>query len=317
MNDAVDLRRLHVLRMIDAHGTVTAAAAALHLTPSAVSHQMRQLAREVGIGLLEPHGRGVRLTAAGRSLVQHADALQAGWERAKADLAAHGDGPTGPVRLVGFSTVVAGLLAPAAAALRESRPQLKVQVFEVEGSMDGFELLLSGDADVAIAVPLSEAPPLDDTRFDQQPLLTEPLDLLVSCDHPLKTAVDVTLADAAGEPWIVSGPGPCDLRPMALAACAAAGFSPRIAHHGKTNVGLAALVGRGFGVTLMPRLAPLPEYPPVARIPLAGDPPPSRRLLSAVRRGSEGQPHVALALDAIRTVAQSLPSVQMAGRPAE
>ena len=69
MNSAVDLRRLHVLRMIDAHGTVTAAAAALHLTPSAVSHQMRQLAREVDVELVEPHGRGVRLTAAGRSLV--------------------------------------------------------------------------------------------------------------------------------------------------------------------------------------------------------------------------------------------------------
>lgn len=309
MNDAVDLRRLHVLRLINAHGSVTAAATALHLTPSAVSHQMRQLAREVGIDLLEPHGRGVRLTAAGRSLVQHADALQAGWERAKADLAAHGEGPTGPVRLAGFSTAVAGLLAPAAAALRESRPQLQVQVHEVEGSMDGFELLLSGDADVAITVPLSEAPPLDDTRFDQQPLLTEPLDLLTSCDHPLATAVGATLADAAGEPWIVSGPGPCDLRPMTLAACSAAGFSPRIAHHGKTNGGLAALVGRGFGVTLMPRLASLPEDPPVARVPLAGDPPPSRRLLAAVRRGSEEQPHVALALDAIRTVAQSLPSV--------
>ena len=48
MNDGVDLRRLHVLRMVHHHGTVTAAADALHLTPSAVSHQLRQLSRQMG-----------------------------------------------------------------------------------------------------------------------------------------------------------------------------------------------------------------------------------------------------------------------------
>ncbi|CAM5561239.1 hypothetical protein SALBM217S_09447 [Streptomyces griseoloalbus] len=60
----IDLRRLHVLRSVAHYGTVTAAARALHFTPSAASQQIRQLARDLGVDLLEPQGRGVRLTPA-------------------------------------------------------------------------------------------------------------------------------------------------------------------------------------------------------------------------------------------------------------
>lgn len=303
MDGSVDLRRLGVLRMIAHHGTVTAAAEALHLTPSAVSHQMRQLSRELQVDLLAPQGRGVVLTPAARRLLHHADVLHAGWERAKADLAAHVDGPTGVVRLTGFSTVVAGLFVPAAAALRASHPGLEVEIVEVEGSLDGFDRLLSATSDLALVVPIPGVPPLDDGRFTQRQLLTEPLDLLVPVDHPLAARAEVALTDAAEEPWVLSSPGPCDLRPMVLAACAAAGFSPPVAQYAKTNGALAAVVSAGFGVTLMPRLADLPQNHPVKRVPLVGDPPPSRRILAATRRGSENQPHVAAVWDALLRVA--------------
>ncbi|UXI82120.1 LysR family transcriptional regulator, partial [Streptomyces vinaceusdrappus] len=69
----IDLRRLHVLRAVSHYGTVTAAARALHFTPSAASQQIRQLARDLGVDLLEPQGRGVRLTPAAESLLAHAD----------------------------------------------------------------------------------------------------------------------------------------------------------------------------------------------------------------------------------------------------
>src|SRR5262249_61137527 len=80
---------LTVLRAVARHGTVTAAAEVCHLTPSAVSHQLQALARELDVVLLEHTGRNVRLTAAANTLLTHADALAAGWERAQADLAAY------------------------------------------------------------------------------------------------------------------------------------------------------------------------------------------------------------------------------------
>lgn len=79
----IDLRRLHVLRAVSHYGTVTAAARALHFTPSAASQQIRQLARDLDVDLLEPQGRGVRLTPAAESLLAHADAIEARWDEAE------------------------------------------------------------------------------------------------------------------------------------------------------------------------------------------------------------------------------------------
>src|SRR5215207_6687896 len=100
----VDLRRLRALRAVADHGTLAAAADALHLTPSAVSQQLAALEREVGHGLLEPSGRSVRLTPAARVLLSHADALFAQLERMEGELAAQDARPRGEVRIGGFPT---------------------------------------------------------------------------------------------------------------------------------------------------------------------------------------------------------------------
>ncbi|MGH3735044.1 MAG: LysR family transcriptional regulator [Micromonosporaceae bacterium] len=306
MNGLVDLRRLHVLRMVAQHGTVTAAAGALHLTPSAVSHQLRQLAQEVGVALLAPHGRRVRLTPAGQALVAYADTLHADWERARADLAALAhDGGAGLLRMSGYPTVIAALLAPAARRLRTTHPRLSVHLTEAE-SEEGFDLLLAGETDIAIVVPGPGTPPADDAKFEQQPLLEEPLDLFVPADHPLADKPDVALVDAADETWIVAAPGSSDCAQIVSAACTAAGFSPRIAHQAKDVVAVTALVANGLGVALEPRLAPVPAHNQVVRIALH-PPAPSRHILTCVRCGSARQPTVALGLATLRELSRDLP----------
>lgn len=306
MIDSVDLRRLHVLRLVHQYGTVTAAADVLRLTPSAVSHQVRQLSRETGVRLLEPHGRGVRLTPAGHTLVQHADTLQAGWERARADLAAHADGSAGLLRLCGFPTVVAGLLGPAAQRLNATHPRLIVHIAEVEAT-EGFDLVLSGEADIAVVVPTGQTPPLDDAKFDQQPLLEEPLDLLVPADHRLAGRETVALTEVAHDPWILAAPSSGEFNQVVLVACATAGFTPKIAHHVQDCVSVTALVACGLGVALVPRLAPLPAHHDVVRFPLSGEPAPMRRILTCVRRGSDGQPAVARGLETLHELVRGLP----------
>lgn len=307
MIEAVDLRRLHVLRMVDAHGTVTAAAGALHLTPSAVSHQLRQLAREVGVDLLERHGRGVRLTAAGHRLVTHADHLHVAWERARADLEALQDGTVGTLRLCGFPTAAAAVLAPVAARLAVDLPGLDVHVLELGDTSEAVDLLLADRADIAIVELATTAPPLDDIRLEQEPLLAEPLDLVVSSDHPLSSADKVGLDMVAREPWILAGPASWDCHQIIVAACSAAGFAPHVVHEARTPATVAALVTHGLGVTLMPRLAPLGNHG-LVRIGLTGDPPPQRRLATCVRRGSATRPAVTRGLSMIREVSNDLPA---------
>ena len=296
--------RLQALRALHQHGTVAAAAEALSLTPSTVSHQLRQLSRDLGVALLRPAGRNVQLTPAAHLVLDHANIMYKQWEEAKADLALQREGQAGQLRLCGVSSAVAALLAPAAVRLRTTHPRLAVQVWE-EHSADCFSSLLTEKTDIAVLIPTGDNPPPNDARFDQYPLLDEPEDLLVSKEHPLAARSKVELRDAAHESWVETPDRP-DQFDVLRTACAAAGFTPRIVHHAKEWFAVSALVAHGFGVCLIPRLVPVPPEHAVSRIPLAGNVIPSRRLIIALRRGSRNQPAIAAGLDALRAIADEI-----------
>ncbi|WP_246178978.1 LysR family transcriptional regulator [Actinomadura decatromicini] len=295
----IDLRRLHMLRLVDQYGTVTSAAEAMHLTPSAVSHHLRELARELRVPLLEPQGRKVRLTPAAQMLIVHADGLLAKWEEALADLESHRAGVTGPLRMCGFTTAVGGLIAPAAGALHRADPDLVIEVRECDTDV-AMGLLAAGETDIAVIEPTPDAPPPGDPRFDREPLLEEALDLIVPAGHPLARRTGVRLEDAAGEAWISVQPEACAHHQQVMTYCAAAGFTPRIAHNATTWSVIWALVANGLGVSLVPRLAAGPSDQPVVRVPLSGDGVPKRRVLTCVRRGSRANPLIARGLVALR-----------------
>ncbi|GAA4242228.1 LysR family transcriptional regulator [Actinomadura meridiana] len=309
----IDLRRLHMLRLVHQYGTVTSAAEALHLTPSAVSHQLRELARELRVPLLEPQGRKVRLTPAAYLLIEHADGLLAKWEETLADLESHRAGVTGPLRMCGFTTAVGGLVAPAAGALLREDPSLTIEVRECDTDV-AVGLLAAGEVDIAVIEPTPDAPPPGDPRFDREPLLEEALDLIVPAGHPLAVRAGllwgddpprppegpgVRLEDAAEEAWISVMPEVCAHHQQVMTYCAAAGFTPRIAHKATTWSVIWALVANGLGVSLVPRLAGGPSDQPVVRIPLTGDGVPKRRVLTCVRRGSREHPLIVRAMRAL------------------
>ncbi|GGX86110.1 LysR family transcriptional regulator [Streptomyces fructofermentans] len=295
----IDLRRLHVLRAVEHYGTVTAAARALHLTTSAASQQVRQLARELGVDLLEPKGRGVRLTVAAQSLLTHADAIQARWERAELDLRADHADPAGLLRVSGFPTAVSVLLAPAAARLRERHPRLVLRIQESEVP-ESFDLLFEGETDLAVVETTPRNPPPGDARFDQQPLLDDPFDLVVPDTHRLAGLRRIGLAEAAREDWIAPvESSPC--RPHVLSACGAAGFTPDVVHHARDWNATAHLVALGLGVALVPRLAHLAPHLPVTRVRCTGDP--HRKILTCTRAGGRERPAVAAALEQLRELA--------------
>lgn len=294
-------RRLHVLRVVASQGTVTAAAAALGYTPSAVSHQLRGLAHDLGVTLLEQEGRGVRLTSAARILLSHSDELYAQWEEIRGELLAVDEERSGTLRLCGFSTAAAALLPDLAVDVIERRPRFTVHVIEADPE-ECFDLLVADKADLAVVVATPSLPPRSDPRFDQQPLLDDPLDLLVPADHRLAKQKSVLLGDAADERWVLDRPGRPH-RQLVLTACASAGFSPAEAHQSSEWDTGAALVAAGLGVALVPRLARIPEDYRIARVPLRGDPTPARHVLTGVRRGSARQPIIADALAALHDIA--------------
>jgi DNA-binding transcriptional LysR family regulator len=277
----IDPRRLRVLRALADHGTVTAAAAALHLTPSAVSQQLAALESEAGHPLLLRKGRRVSLTPAGELLVAHAHAVAAELERAQATLDALTTGSAGRVAVAAFASAITQVVAPALKALKERSIELSVR--DAEGH-DSVRLLLDGEIDVAIT---EEHRSTD--RFTSFPLYTEPFDVVLPPGHPLTGPVD--LAALADEDWVVTLPGN-PLRDVVEMACAQAGFAPRIRHTSDDFRAIQALVAAGGGVALAPRNA-------VRGVPVAGVVP-LRRVVAAVRRGSEDHPLIRAVLDELR-----------------
>lgn len=288
----VDLRLLQALRVLHAQGTVTATARALNLSPSAVSQQLRQLSHAVGATLLVRDGRRLRLTPAGQVLLRHADALFAQWEQVRAELADEAGNQHATLRIGGFATSFDALLAPAASALERATPPLRVRVTETDTGAC-YQQLLSGHLDIAVLTPLPDSPPVDDPRFDQQPLLDDQQDLVVPLGHPLAELAVVDLPQAALETWIAPHH---DQRRWIESLCGAAGFAPRMEHHAGDWASVLALIAHGLGVCLVPRLVPLTAHPGVVRLPVRGDPPPCRRVLTCVRSGSREQPVLARAL---------------------
>lgn len=305
----MDLDRLRVLRVLAQKKTVTATAAVLHLTPSAVSQQLRQLSREVGVELLRSQGRNVRLTPAAHTLLGHADRLAEAWEQTRADLVGGTRGTdagvSGPLRMCGFPSGLGVVVVPAAERLRKTAPELTVRITEAENA-DCFDLLLADRVDIGVAVAGPGSPPADDPRFCQETVLVEPLDLLVYADHPLAERSGVELAEAAYESWIAPAAGTCDHHDLLVVTCASAGFTPRIEHFAVEWCAITALVAGGFGICLIPRYAPVTAGQHVVRVPLTGRTTPVRHLQAWARRGSTSQPGIAAGLAALHEVGSEL-----------
>jgi DNA-binding transcriptional LysR family regulator len=295
--------RLRTLQLVAHHGSVTAAARALHFTASAVSQQLRGLSDELGVALVRQVGRRMEPTAAGHVLLRHAEALHARAEVARAELAGTEDAP-GTIGLCGFSTAATRFLVPTAAALRDRFPALAIQVVEAEPARC-VDLLLAGDCDLALVVVDDRVPSETDRRFDQHPVLDDPMDLAVPVGHHLTARSEVTLRDAAAESWITCRPGSAYHR-LTLAACQAAGFRPTVAHHAEEWDTGTALVAHGFGIFMLPRLAPVHRDTEVVRLRLGGPAAPVRRIVAVTRAGGAAQPVIAHALTAIRSAADAI-----------
>ncbi|MFE6912857.1 LysR family transcriptional regulator [Streptomyces rubiginosohelvolus] len=297
-----DVKKLRILRTLRDRGTVTATAEALLMTPSAVSQQLTNLARQLGVDLLEAQGRRVRLTDAAHLVLRHAEAVFAQLERAEAELTGYLRGEAGEVRVAAFSTAVPALVVPAVRLLRaEDRPGPDVRVREAEAAQ-AYELLTAGEVDLALSLA-AHAPTARDPRFSLFPLLADPLDVALPAGHPLADAPGLRLADLAADRWIFGGSGPWS--EITTAACEAAGFVPEQAHSAAGWTAILALVEAGMGVALVPRMASREQCREGVVMRVLEADRPRRHVVAAVRHGAESGAAVARVLAALTETARS------------
>lgn len=300
----LDLRRVRTLREVAARGTISAAADALHLTPSAASQQLAALEKEVGRPLLEPDGRTVRLTPAARLVLRRADAIFAELEQLDADFAAAERGAAGPLNVGSSATGIIALVAPAAARVLAERPDLDLHVAAAEAP-DGLELLDAHGLDILITVESDETPQGDDPRYFREHLFIDPIDVALPAAHPLAVAAvrerrPLALASLAGEPFVLP-PAGWSCEDVVRGACQSAGFTPRPAHRAFDWAACLALVGAGLGVLMLPSMAEVP--PPDGVVVLPVQPTAVRHVVLLTRRGTEEHPAVRVLRDTLREVA--------------
>lgn len=249
----LDVRKLRVLCSVVNSGSISAAAANLGFTPSAVSQQVAALEREAGTELLEKVGRGVRPTAAGNLLAEHAADIMGRLAEAESALADLRAGRTGRLRVHYFATAGAELMPPAVAEFRARRPgaQLELRLQEPAYSADS---ALTGKADIQLIVLPEGMSPQSLPGADLVHLLDDPYRLVLPRGHRLAEKRDIELAELADDPWIDNEWPPGTCRKIMMDAFAAAGFTPKFVVESDDYPTAQGFVAAGLGVTMVPAL---------------------------------------------------------------
>ncbi len=289
MNDReLSLRRLRVLLELSRLDSMREVADELGMTTSSVSQHLAVLAEEVGSALIEPVGRRVRLTPAGRRLAEHAVTILAAVEAARRDLDPSSE-PSGVVRVAGFASGIRRSLLPALVEIDTSAPGVDMRMSEHE-PLEALALLGGDDIDVALVYDYELAPL--DLRNDMTAhrLWTLRWALGVPSHAP-----PGELSSFADEDWIVNSRNTADEDVLHTLA-SMGGFSPRIVHRIDSLELVEDLIVAGHGIGLLPCV---PVNRPGVRLLPLDDPSVTMRVYAVVRRGREQWPPVRLLLETL------------------
>lgn len=299
----MDVERLRLLRDFAERGTVQSTAKALSLTPSAVSQQLKRLQREAGVELLEPQGRRIRLTEAGKALVARADEILAALEQAHADMDAFRTKPRGAVRVAMVPSAAAMLLP----GLITEAEAIGIEVIARDIDHPAArtpELLV--DHDVVVVDRDERDTTTWGASYQTTFLFREPLDLLLRPDHHLAGNECIALHELAHCPWISVEIGRMVddvLRSLAVIS----GVQPRIVQRINDFRVVEELVYFGVGIALLPRYAATVRElvrKPVDGINVA------RRVEVITRTGTAKRPAIAAVIDTLIRVARQAATTQ-------
>ncbi|WP_336158778.1 LysR family transcriptional regulator [Amycolatopsis sp. VC5-11] len=297
----LSLHRLRMLRELHRRGTVTAAAAALHYTASAVSQQLAQLERDVGAKLFERLGRRVQLTELGILLTEHAEEILGSVERATLALEEAQGSMSARLTAGVWASVASGLLPTALTALAADYPGIQVRTKELapEATADAVR---DGSLDLSFVIDYSDAPMEWSDGLERAVVAVERLHAAVPAGA-LQSAT-VPLDALAEHPWILASPKSHFGRAIRI-ACQRHGFQPKINHEVEEQSTAMAMVGAGLGVTLVSDLGLRLLRPPGIDV-VALAPPLLRTVSIAYRRTEIRRPALHLVVAAVQEAAAEL-----------
>jgi DNA-binding transcriptional LysR family regulator len=249
----MNLGRLRVLTEVVARGSFSAAAEALSYSQSAVSQAIARLEAETGTTLVVRDRRSVRPTAAGATLVEHAETILAQVRAAETDLQAVLGVRGGRLRVASFPSAGATLMPLAVATFRERHPDVALTLAEGEPE-EIAPRLRAGEFDLALLFEFPGVRERPGAGLRSVTLLEDPMHVALPGDHPLAAKPALTLADLRDEEWVqTSASSPCARH--VVRSCLAAGFEPHVTFESDDYETVQGLVAAGVGVALIPGLA--------------------------------------------------------------
>ncbi|HEY6492276.1 MAG TPA: LysR family transcriptional regulator [Trebonia sp.] len=251
----ISLRGLECLVAIVDQGSLTKAAAFLHMSQPALSHQIAAIERELDTAVIERLPRGVRPTAAGLAMVEQARVALAAAGNAVALARRVAAGTEGLIRVACAETMTAWLLAPVLRDWHDRFPDVEIDVREHTSADRMLEALLAGRADITIG------PPPTRTEEHLELLGAEEVVVVAAFEHRFAAMDAVPLTELADEPLVGYHAGNGNgiwvdefaaRRGVVLPRPVLRTGSPRTA---------AQLAARGVGVAIVPvsALTPRPE----------------------------------------------------------
>jgi LysR family transcriptional regulator for metE and metH len=238
---ALELRHLRLVLAIEEEGGVTRAGERLHLTQSALSHQLREIEGRLGVELFLRVKKRLVLTAAGRQVVGAARRLLGEVVDLEEDLRGRAAGRRGLLRLTTECYTCYDWLPPLLKRFAELYPEVEVRI-AVEATRRPLAALRGGDVDLALVTGPVAAPDVETRKLFDDELL-----LIAAADHPLARRRFVRPADLAAERlFLYSLPEESKFYQQFLAR---AGVAPREVVGVQLTEALLSMVRAGLGVS--------------------------------------------------------------------
>jgi DNA-binding transcriptional LysR family regulator len=295
----MELRQLRYFIAVAHRRHFTQAAEELSIAQPALSQQIQQLERELGIALFERTSRRVRLTSAGEALLIRAERILVEVERAQTEMQEFAGLTRGRVVIGALQSLGAFRLPALLARFHTRYPGIEI-VLREESTEQLLELLSAGRLDLTLIHATDDLLPLELTHSPvvTERLLTEELVLVVAPNHALALRQSLSIEELREEPFVLFKPG-SGLRRAIVQSSAAAGFTPRIMFESGDLGTIRSLVAEGLGVSVLPRSVAEAPGKEIVIVPL-GPPPLTRTVLLAWHADYYHSPAAAAFLSFIR-----------------
>jgi LysR family transcriptional regulator, regulator for metE and metH len=251
---ALEVRHLSLVKAVAESGTISRAGVRLHLTQSALSHQLRGIEEQLGVRLFHRHNKRMVLSKPGARLLESANQILADLEHVEADVRRIADEKEGVLRISMECYTTYHWLPPILKVFNRRFPKVDVQIV-AEATAHPAEFLVDRKLDLAIVPDV-----IRERRISLSPLFQDKLVAVMSPDHPLARKAYLRPQDFADEPlFLYSDREKVEDWTFYNKFLAPAGVVPKQVTYIMLTEGMIEMAKAGLGIAVLAHWAVDPE----------------------------------------------------------